>query len=239
MFWNELDFEKIGADCNLVTNAYYGNPAVVHNKPHPLGLDFCGAFHTYAYEWTPDAIAWFVDGVEIRRETGAAATAYAENASGGMQLRFNLWPGDASFGGNFNPSILPVHQYLDWVQFSSYADGAFTFAWREDFDGSAVPSGWSVGSWSSPKNLSTHQPRNVNFIDGYAVMSLTTDEAVGPAGAMVPEPAGEKGDSGDAGDDEGCSLGGSRSRRSTGFFTALGLLAVALFRRARIGSSRR
>ena len=31
-------------------------------------------------EWTPEYIAWFVDGEEIRRDTGEAATAYSENA---------------------------------------------------------------------------------------------------------------------------------------------------------------
>ncbi len=93
-FWNELDFEKLGADCHLETNPLYGNPAVVHSEEHTLSGDLCGDFHVYAYEWTPEAIVWTVDGVEIRRETGATATAFADNASAGMQVHFNVWPGD-------------------------------------------------------------------------------------------------------------------------------------------------
>ncbi len=77
-------------------------------------MDPCGGFHVYSYEWLPDSITWFVDGTQIRQETGAAASAYADNAPNGMQLHFNIWPGDASFGGNFSTSILPVHQYIDW-----------------------------------------------------------------------------------------------------------------------------
>jgi endo-1,3-1,4-beta-glycanase ExoK len=205
-FWNELDFEKVNT-CLLKTNPLYGNPAASHGQDHTLASDLCGEFHTYAYEWTPEAIVWFVDGAEIRRETGATATAFAENAgTAGMQIHFNVWPGDATFGGNFDPSILPVHQYIDWVQFSSYADGAFTLAWREDFDAAGVPSGWLTGSWASPKNLSTHDPGNVNFLEGYAVLSLTADDAVGPAGAMP----------GDTGGTGGMSSGGAGGSATAG-----------------------
>ena len=183
-FWNEIDYEKIGATCQLSTNALYGNPSANHTLKPTVSADLCGGFHTYSCEWTVDYIAWSLDGKEIRRETGETAAAFAQNASAGMQIHFNLWPGDASFGGNFSPSILPVHQYIDWVQFSSYANGAFTVAWREDFDAPTAPSGWLTGDWGSPKNLSTHDPRNVNFLGGYAVISLTADDATGPAGAM-------------------------------------------------------
>jgi endo-1,3-1,4-beta-glycanase ExoK len=182
-FWNELDIEKLGADCHLETNAYFGNPAVVHSQKPTLAGDLCGSFHTYTYEWTPDYIAWLVDGAEIRRETGATAAAYSVNATSGMQIRFNVWPGNASFGGNFDASILPVHQFINWVEYSSYADGAFNLEWREDFSANSLPSGWLTGNWGSPKNLSTHNAGNVNIVDGFAVLSLTADDAVGAAGA--------------------------------------------------------
>lgn len=211
-FWNELDFEKLGADCHLETNPLYGDPPAVHSQKHTLDADLCGAYHTYAYEWTPEYIAWLVDGVEIRRETGAVAAAFAQNASG-MQVHFNIWPGDASFGGNFSPSILPVHQYIDWVQFSSYSNGTFTLQWREDFDGGSVPSGWLTGNWESPKGLSIHDPGNVNFIDGYAVLSLTADNAVGPAGAM---PQGGGGDGSGGSTSSGGAVGAGGAGNASG-----------------------
>ncbi len=208
-FWNELDYEKIGATCQLQTNALYGNPSANHTQKPTVSGDLCSGFHVYGYEWTADYIAWFLDGAEVRRETGATAAAYSENASAGMQIHFNIWPGDASFGGNFNPSILPVHQYIDWVQFSSYAGGTFTPAWREDFDGSTAPSGWLTGDWSSPKNLSTHDPRNVNFLSGSAVLSLTADDATGPAGAMPGTSSGTGGMGGMAGMGGVAGMGGT------------------------------
>jgi endo-1,3-1,4-beta-glycanase ExoK len=188
-FWNELDYEKIGATCEFKTNALYGNPGENHTTAPTLSGDVCSGFRVYSYEWTPDYIAWFVDGTEVRRETGATATAFRENASAGMQFHFNIWPGDETFGGNFDPSILPVHQYVDWVQYSTWAAGTFTVAWREDFGGSTLPSEWLTGNWGSPKNLSTHDPLNVNFLGGCAVLSMTADGATGPTGAM-PEAIG-------------------------------------------------
>lgn len=217
VFWNELDFEKVAAECRLETNPIYGKPAANHTQRHALALDLCGSFHTYAYEWTPEAAVWLVDGMEIRRDTGATAQAFAENAQQGMQIHLNLWPGDASFGGNFSPSILPVHQYVDWVQYSAYENGAFTLAWREDFNGSAVPDGWLTGSWASPKNRSTHSVQNVNFLDGYAVLSLTADDALGPAGAMPGDTAqasGGTGASAEAG--SGTTTAGSAAAGSPG-----------------------
>jgi MYXO-CTERM domain-containing protein len=203
MFWNELDYEKIGASCELQTNALFGNPSAGHTQKPAVSADLCGSFHVYAYEWTADHIAWSLDGAEIRRETGDIAAAYAQNASAGMQIHFNLWPGDATFGGNFDPGILPVYQYVDWVQFSSYADGAFTLAWREDFGAATAPTGWLAGNWTSSKNLSTHDPLNVNFVNGCAVLSMTADTATGAAGAMTDGctsgAAGASGNGGTAG----------------------------------------
>jgi endo-1,3-1,4-beta-glycanase ExoK len=185
-FWNELDFEKLGADCHLQTNAIYGNPSVPHSQTPTLSSSLCDQFHTYAYEWTPDYISWLVDGVEIRRENGDTATAFAQNATAGMQFRFNVWPGDASFGGNFDPGILPVYQYIHWVRYSSYSNGAFEPKWSLDFTAGTMPSGWLAGNWASPKGLSTHAPGNIGFVDGFAVLALTADNALGVVGA-TPE----------------------------------------------------
>jgi MYXO-CTERM domain-containing protein len=180
-YWNELDYEKVGADCHMQINNIYGNPKTQHQQTPSLSST-CTGYHDYRFEWTPTYIAWVVDGKEIRRDTGADATAYAQNATAGMTMHFNIWPGNSSFGGNINNTTLPVHQYISWVQYSSYDSGNFTVQWREDFQASGVPSGWAVGNWSSPFNLSTHNPQNVAFVNGVAVLSLTADNATGAPG---------------------------------------------------------
>src|SRR5215510_569725 len=70
-FWNELDFEKLEAECRVETNTIYGNPMGLHSQRHDIAADLCATYHVYVYEWTPDYLAWTVDGVEIRRETGS------------------------------------------------------------------------------------------------------------------------------------------------------------------------
>lgn len=183
-YWNELDYEKIDADCGMQLNNTYGSPSTQHQSTPSLGFDLCGGYHDYRFEWTPTYISWVVDGQEIRRDTGAAATAYAQNATAGMTIHFNIWPGNSSFGGNINNTTLPVHEYISLVEYSSYdsGSGSFNLQWSEDFQSSDVPSGWAVGNWSSPYNLSTHNPQNVSFVNGFGVLSLTADNAIGYTG---------------------------------------------------------
>lgn len=235
-FWNELDFEKIGADCRLQTNALFGYPLGDHGRNEGATGNYCDRFHTYRYEWTPEYIAWFVDGAEIRRETGATAAAYAENAQAGMQIRFNIWPGDASFGGNFDPKILPVHEFVDWVEYSSYADGTFTSAWREDFTANTLPTGWLLGSWGSPKNLSTHSPQNVTFVDGHAVLSLTADDALGFKGTIPADGQSVGGPDDSGGDSGGCSVRPSRAGTQSGMLLLSVAAAAAMVSRRRGGA---
>ena len=216
-YWNELDYEKIAADCHMQINSIYGNPRSNHSQTPSLS-SICTAYHDYRFEWTPTYIAWVVDGKEIRRDTGDAATAYSKNASAGMTFHFNIWPGDSSFGGNINNTTLPVHQYISWVQYSSYDNGNFNVQWREEFQSSGLPSGWAVGNWGSPYSLSTHNAQNVGFVNGIGVLSLTADNATGSPGTPPADP-GAVGSGGAAGGSGGVtSTGGT----GTGGATASG-----------------
>ena len=185
-------------DCRLQTNIWTGKGTQSSQTNTPT-FDICADYHTYAFEWTPDYIAWFIDGAQIRKVTGASVTEYTQNASQGMAIHFNIWAGDSSFGGTLNPSTLPVHQYISWAQYSSYANGAFQQQWREEFNGSTMPSGWAVGTWTSPFNLSTHNPANVSFVNGIAVLSMTADNATGFSGTPPADTAGGGGTSGTGG----------------------------------------
>jgi endo-1,3-1,4-beta-glycanase ExoK len=108
-YWNEIDFEKVGADCRMQTNARYGSSASNHSRYDTMPGHTCAEYHTYGIDWTPDYIAWSVDGNEFRRETGDTAKAFADNTPSGMTMHFNIWPGNSSFGGNIANTTLPVH----------------------------------------------------------------------------------------------------------------------------------
>ncbi len=221
-YWNELDFEKIRAECALQLNAIYGLPQANHSNMATGVSGTCTGYHLYTYEWTPTYISWQVDGVELRRDTGASAQAFADNATNGMQLRINIWPGDTSFGGTFSESSLPVYQFVSWAQYSNYTPGAgddggdFTLRWRETFD-AGQPSGWLTGTWASPFGHSTHAAANVVFTGGVAVLALTADDATGYSGTppaddgelpTVHVPTGVAGAAGSAATGAGGNAGG-------------------------------
>jgi len=226
--WNELDFEKINSDCRLQTNIWTGTgtQSAMINTP---SFNICNDYHTYAFEWTPDYIAWFIDGAQIRRETGARVTEYTQNATAGMAIHFNIWQGDSSFGGNLSTSTLPVYQYISWAQYSSYANGAFTLKWREEFTGSATPQNWQRGDWLAPLNHSMHNMNNVAYVNGTAVLALTNDGATGYTGTPPADPgsggttgAGGAGGTGAGGTTGSAGRGGTTGSAGRGGTTGAG-----------------
>jgi len=70
--WNEIDVELVpsidGYPFN--TNLIYENHS--HDGQGIPNFDPREEWHTYAIEWTPQYIAWFLDGVEVRRRTDSA-----------------------------------------------------------------------------------------------------------------------------------------------------------------------
>ena len=238
--WNELDYEKVKAACQLQTNIWSGTGTQSPQIPS-ITADLCGGYHTYTFEWTPDYIAWFIDGTQLRRETGSVVAEYTKNAAQGMAIHFNVWVGNSSFGGVLDPTILPVNEYIDWAQYSSYANGTFQQQWREDFDATTIPAGWAVGNWASPYNLSTHNPANVNFVNGVAVLSMTADNATGysgtpPAdtdgGAVVSPTDAGAAQTSTSGGGCGCdSSDGGRAGASELVAVILGITVVMLRRR--------
>jgi beta-glucanase (GH16 family) len=52
-----------------------------------LPFDAADGFHTYAFEWRPDAIRWYVDGVMVHEARGARV----ERMTAEQRLFVNLW----------------------------------------------------------------------------------------------------------------------------------------------------
>lgn len=63
---DEIDIEILGRDPAKIHVNYFrrGQPAA---RDIDLGFDASEGEHLYAFEWLPDSITWFVDGVEVRR----------------------------------------------------------------------------------------------------------------------------------------------------------------------------
>lgn len=67
---HEIDFEFLGKSPRQVQLNYFTDGVGGHQTDIDLGFDASTDFHTYAFEWRPESIRWFVDGRLVHVETG-------------------------------------------------------------------------------------------------------------------------------------------------------------------------
>ncbi|XXX76332.1 family 16 glycosylhydrolase [Sorangium sp. So ce134] len=182
-FWEEIDIEVFGKDnarswqSNIITGM---GTRVTSEQVHTADASLADGYHTYTLEWTPDYVAWSIDGEEIRRSTGAQVATLTNQQS----LRFNLWSSEATeWVGPFDDSALPQHQFVNWIKVYRYNNGAFELAWQDDFD-SLDSARWAKADWTFDGNRVDFDPQNVTVKDGTLVLSLTREGQTGFTGAV-------------------------------------------------------
>ncbi len=99
--WDEIDIEILGKDTTKVQFNYYTNGQGKHEFMYDLGFDASQGFHTYGFDWRPDRIDWYVDGVKVY-----SANQNIPKTAG--KIMMNTWPG-VSDPSNEN-------QVIDWLQ---------------------------------------------------------------------------------------------------------------------------
>ena len=70
---DEIDIEFLGKDTRAVQLNYFVNGKGDHAKMVPLGFDASTSVESYAYEWLPGSIRWFINGKlvhEVKAEPG-------------------------------------------------------------------------------------------------------------------------------------------------------------------------
>ncbi len=188
--WREIDVEVLGKNShafqsNIITG--HASAKVTSEKIHSFNQDLTRSFHTYVVEWTPDYIAWYLDGTEVRRTTGQQVT----DCRGEEQsYRFNTWISEnSSWVGAFDQASLPLYQYINWIKYYSFTPGSgengsdFTFSWEDSFDN--FNSGrWSKGAWTFEENKVDFSPGNIVVKDGYMILCLTRANAPGHTGSI-------------------------------------------------------
>lgn len=182
--WVEVDIEILGkVPGKFQSNIITGNAAkkVTSEKHHDLPGNANEGYHTYGMEWTPNYVAWFIDGELVRKTMtdsndtkGQVAALIREQG-----LRFNLWSSTVTaWVGEWDDAILPVHQYINWVKVYTYTPGAgengsdFTLAWTDNFE-TFDDSRWGAGNWTFDENRVMMSPDNVTVQDGTLILSLT------------------------------------------------------------------
>ncbi|HHX15536.1 MAG TPA: family 16 glycosylhydrolase [Fibrobacter sp.] len=182
--WVEIDVEVLGKSPeSFQSNIISGNAAkkIMSEQHHSLAVPANRTYHTYSFEWTPSYVAWFIDGIEVRRTTAGIndpknqVQALVKQQS----LRFNLWSSTVpAWVGAWDENILPVNQFINWVKVYDYTPGLgpngsnFTLAWTDNFD-SFDNSRWGKGNWTFDENRVEMHPDNVSIKDGTLILSIT------------------------------------------------------------------
>lgn len=204
--WEEIDVEAFGKSNATAwqSNILVGNPRMGSEMVHDTGASLADAYHTYTIEWTPTAVVWQVDGVEKRRTTGGQASQLTSMHN----FHFNLWASDvASWAGAFDSSMLPASQYVSWIRYYKYDNGAFVLDWSDDF-ATFDTARWDKANWTFDGNLVDFEPNNVVVKDGTLVLCLTAQAQTGCSGAVPVDNMGSLG-GGAGGGSGGAATGGA------------------------------
>jgi hypothetical protein len=175
--WNEIDIEIMGrhyddVQFNTIT------PGEQHHVRHQaVNFNPSLSFNTYAFEWTQDYVAWFINGEEVARQTGS----HIQTLNRAQKIMMNIWnPQYENWAGKFNPEALPAYAYYDWVKYYSYTPGSgsygtdnnFTHQWTEEFDFYNTDR-WAKATHTFNGNLCDFIPENALFRNGKLVLCLT------------------------------------------------------------------
>ena len=181
--WNEIDLEWLGnhddkVQTNLIIQNGWDLPELVDIDINPHE-----DFHIYAFEWTPDYVAFFVDEQMIRWVDNF----YADSLYHYQKIMMNIWqPTWVDWVGEFDSDILPVYAFYDWVKYYAYVPGSgntgtdnnFILLWEDDFDS------WNTERWQ--KATHTFDNNNVDFIEenvvfqyGHMILCMTTPSNTG------------------------------------------------------------
>ena len=117
--WDEIDIEFLGNDTTKVQFNYFANGHVAGSEfVHDLGFDAADSFHTYAFEWRPDRLDWYVDGQLIHSVTEGPLP------STNGRLMMDVWAAHSdleTWAGPFNYTG-PVSAQYDWVNYTPLSE---------------------------------------------------------------------------------------------------------------------
>jgi len=201
--WHEIDFELGQASGDYWTQVMTpGSSPPLYRTEHGAAFNLPSrayqAYYTYRIEWTPDYIAFFIDGKEVRRETdkNEFAPLFMTDSSGDtpaserMELRTGAWPALSnifSWAGTFDGSTVPTAHFVDYVKVWKYtpnqANKFATVLLDEQFN-SLNTNAWYPAQWTFEFSASDYVSQNVGTKDGRLVVALTTEAGAG----ILPSP---------------------------------------------------
>ena len=189
--WNEIDFEIMGRYFNDVQfNTITPNQAN-HVRHQYVNFDPALDYHTYAFEWTPEYVAWFIDGVEVYKQTED----HIKTLTRAQKFMMNIWsPMYPNWAGVWNDAVLPAFGYYDWAAYYKYTPGNgnygtgnnFTLVWKDEFN-TFDETRWEKASHGFTGNRSSFVPENIAFVDSKLILCLTDKNILGYTDNSAPK----------------------------------------------------
>ena len=193
--WNEIDIEVLGRWSNIVNMNTITPGQSSHLRESLIkDLNAHSDFNDYAFEWTPNYVAWFINGKEYYRQDLPTHT-YIATLRHPQKIMMNLWvPVYEDWVGKWNEDIIPRFAYYDNVSYYEHTPGTgshgtgnnFTLKWNDEFD-SFDSSRWEKATHTFSGNRVKFEPGNVVFKDGKMILCLTYGNAFGYQDSIKPK----------------------------------------------------
>ncbi|MCK9426624.1 MAG: family 16 glycosylhydrolase [Ignavibacteriaceae bacterium] len=189
-YWNEIDIEILGRYPNDVQFNPITKGQVNHVRHELTSFNPALDYHDYGFEWTPDYVAWFIDGKEVHRQTGD----HIKTLDLPQKLMMNVWnPDYPDWVGVWNDNVLPAFSYYDWIKYSAYTPGTgnygtdnnFTVLWTDELD-FFDSTRWEKATHTFSGNNCDFIKENVIFENGKMILALTDNVNLGYIDAKGP-----------------------------------------------------
>lgn len=118
----EIDImENVGKEPHIVHGTvhgpgYSGGAGISGSKMHPQGWSYADDYHTFAIDWKPGSITWFVDGVQYHQVTRASVGANAWVFDKPYFLILNVAVGGQWPGYPDGSTTFPQQMKVDWIR---------------------------------------------------------------------------------------------------------------------------
>jgi beta-glucanase (GH16 family) len=184
--WNELDIEMVGKQLDKIQFNAITLGQAMHEQSVDINFNPYDDYHVYAIDWTPEYVAWLIDGKEVYRQTGK----HVKELRYPQKIMMNLWQSsNSSWAGNFDIKSLPLYAMYDYVAYYEYTPNKkqkFSLSWKDHFEN------WDRKRWSKAThtwdgNNTIFIPQNVVFKDSNLILCLTKKDNPGYNGIVGEE----------------------------------------------------
>ena len=176
-FINEIDIEFTGNTPNSIQlTTHHPGP---WSETEILNINFnpFDEYHTYAFEWTPSYIKWFIDNEEVYTQPYDIVLDMIYP----QKIMLNIWATVfEDWAGEWGSESLPVYSYYDFIKYYSFdenngnygTDNNFSLEWTDDFD-TYDNSRWTEATHSFDGNRCQFSAYNTLIHNGMAVLQAS------------------------------------------------------------------